>query len=107
MSVTFFHASSGEHDQKVAEGNEQVIDVAAVCYHESFALRHLRHDIAVLTLSKPAVLSDKVGTVCLPQSGQQVAPGTKCYITGMAITAMHTHYCPTIKVLSLKIVVAA
>lgn len=72
----------GEHDQTVAEGNEQVLDVAAVCYHENFALRHLRHDIAVLTLSKPAALSDKVNTVCLPQSGQQVAPGTRCYITG-------------------------
>ena len=79
---TFF--SAGEHDQTVTEGNEQVLDVAAVCYHESFALRHLRHDIAVLTLSKPAPLSDKVNTVCLPQSGQQVAPGTRCYITGKA-----------------------
>ena len=61
-----------------------MIDVAAVCYHENFALRHLRHDVAVLKLSKPAVLRDKVGTVCLPKSGQQVASGTKCYITGKA-----------------------
>lgn len=59
-----------------------MLDVAAVCYHENFALRHLRHDIAVLTLARPVQLSDKVSTVCLPQTGQQVASGTKCYITG-------------------------
>ena len=77
--------STGEHDQTLEEGSEQVIDVAAVCYHENFALRHLRDDVAVLTLAKPAALSDKVSTVCLPQSGQAVAPGTKCYITGQFI----------------------
>ncbi|CAH3046984.1 unnamed protein product [Porites lobata] len=72
----------GEHDQTKNEGSEQVIDVAAVCYHEDFALHHLRHDVAVLTLEKPVTLSEKVSTVCLPRSGQQVATGTKCYITG-------------------------
>ena len=41
-----------------------MIDVAAVCYHEDFALLHLRHDVAVLTLEKPVTLSEKVSTVC-------------------------------------------
>ena len=75
----------GEHDKTKNEGSEQVIDVAAVCYHEDFALHHLRHDVAVLTLEKPVTLSEKVSTVCLPRSGQQVATGTKCYITGKSV----------------------
>lgn len=62
-----------------------MIDVAAVCYHEDFGLHHLRHDVAVLTLEKPVTLSEKVSTVCLPRSGQQVATGTKCYITGKSV----------------------
>lgn len=66
----------------VEEGAEQVLDVSAVCFHEGFSMRHLCNDIAVLTLSSPVALSDRVNTVCLPQGGQQVAAGTKCYITG-------------------------
>ena len=46
-------------------------------------MQHLRNDIAVLTLARPVALSDKVSTVCLPQGGQQVTAGTKCYITGI------------------------
>ena len=45
-------------------------------------MQHLRNDIAVITLAKPVVLSDRVSTVCLPQEGQAVPTGTKCYITG-------------------------
>ncbi|KAL9959762.1 hypothetical protein ACROYT_G033117 [Oculina patagonica] len=77
---------AGEHDQTVEEGAEQVVDVSAVCFHEGFSMQHLRNDIAVLTLSSPVALSDKVSTVCLPQGGQQVAAGTKCYITGWGRT---------------------
>ena len=62
-----------------------MIDVAVVCYHEDFALHHLRHDVAVLTLEKSVTLNEKVSTVCLPRSGQQVATGTKCYITGKSV----------------------
>ena len=44
-------------------------------------MKHLRNDIAVLTLTNAVALSDRVNTVCLPQGGQQVPMGTKCYIT--------------------------
>ncbi|KAJ7336030.1 hypothetical protein OS493_013404 [Desmophyllum pertusum] len=76
----------GEHDQTVEEGAEQVLDVSAVCFHEGFSMQHLRNDIAVITLAKPVVLSDRVSTVCLPQEGQAVPTGTKCYITGWGRT---------------------
>ncbi|XP_020616819.1 elastase-1-like isoform X2 [Orbicella faveolata] len=76
----------GEHDQTVTEGAEQVFDVSSVCFHEGFSMQHLRNDIAVLTLSNPVALSDRVNTVCLPQGRQQVLTGTKCYITGWGRT---------------------
>lgn len=46
-------------------------------------MQHLRNDIAVLTLANPVALSARVSTVCLPQGGQQVPTGTKCYVTGI------------------------
>ena len=73
---------TGEHDQTVTEGAEQVLDVSSVCFHEGFSMQNLRNDIAVLTLGSPVTLSDRVSTVCLPQGGQPVPTGTKCYITG-------------------------
>lgn len=79
---------AGEHDQTVTEGAEQVFDVSSVCFHEGFSMQHLRNDIAVLTLSNPVALSDRVNTVCLPQGGQQVPTGTKCYITGIPAQTM-------------------
>ena len=72
----------GEHDQTVEEGAEKLIDVAAVCYHEGFSMKHIQNDIALLTLAKPVVLSDRINIVCLPQQSRQVPAGTNCYITG-------------------------
>ena len=74
---------AGEHDQTITEGAEQIFDVSSVCFHEGFSMQHLQNDIAVLTLPNPVALSGRVNTVCLPQSGQKVPTGTKCYITGI------------------------
>ena len=78
----FLFSFLGEHDQTVEEGAEKLIDVAAVCYHEGFSMKHIQNDIALLTLAKPVVLSDRINTVCLPQQSRQVPAGTNCYITG-------------------------
>ncbi|KAK3727162.1 hypothetical protein QZH41_015177, partial [Actinostola sp. cb2023] len=40
------------------------------------------HDIALLKLSKPAILGQKVNTVCLPTQNEVVQKGAKCYVTG-------------------------
>lgn len=45
-------------------------------------MKHIQNDIALLTLAKPVVLSDRINTVCLPQQSRQVPAGTNCYITG-------------------------
>lgn len=50
--------------------------------HETFNMRQLENDIALLQLEGPAKLSSQVNTVCLPPSGNKVAAGTTCYITG-------------------------
>ena len=39
-------------------------------------------DIALIRLSKPAVLNQEVGLVCLPKQNQRVVVGKLCYLTG-------------------------
>ncbi|KAJ7378272.1 Chymotrypsinogen B [Desmophyllum pertusum] len=45
-------------------------------------MQHLRHDVAVLKLSRPATLGGKINTICLPSHGSRVSPGATCYVTG-------------------------
>jgi len=40
------------------------------------------NDIALVRLSSPAPLGSCVGTVCLPEEGEDVKPGSKCWSTG-------------------------
>ena len=44
-------------------------------------MRNVKHDVAVLQLERPAQLSDKVTTICLPD--QDADLNSKCYITGL------------------------
>ena len=46
-------------------------------------MKHLRGDIALLQLDRPAQLSEKVNVVCLPRKGSRIAAGTRCFITGI------------------------
>ena len=52
--------------------------------HAGFSMFHLRNDIALMRLVKPVQLGPKVGTVCFPRKNTRVAPGTKCWISGLS-----------------------
>merc|ERR1719309_263004 len=54
--------------------------------HESFSMRNLRNDIALLQLAGSVQSSSKVNTVCLPSSGSRAPAGSRCYITGWGRT---------------------
>ena len=43
----------------------------------------MNNDIALLELSRPAMLNDRVQPVCLPQPNKEPQAGSTCYITGM------------------------
>ena len=66
-------------------GDGQVFKVSRVIKHPSFSMQHLRHDVAVLKLSRPATLGGKINTICLPSHGSRVSQGTKCYVTGKIV----------------------
>ena len=45
------------------------------------------NDIALLKLSRPALIGGRVGLACLPRGDltERVAPGTKCFLTGTSM----------------------
>ena len=45
------------------------------------------NDIALLKLSRPALIGGRVGLACLPSGDltDRVAPGTKCFLTGTSM----------------------
>lgn len=51
--------------------------------HERY--RNLNFDVALLQLSRPIQMSNKVRAVCLPKQGSRIRPGTRCYIKGTGL----------------------
>ena len=70
----------GAHDKK---NDGEVYDVSKVEMHEDYSSwAGMKHDVAVVKLSRPAKLGKKISTVCLPSQGSRVKIGTQCYVTG-------------------------
>ncbi|XP_059555875.1 plasminogen isoform X1 [Myotis daubentonii] len=70
----------GAHRENVLEEDVQERDVAKL------VLEPTRADIALLKLSSPAIITDKVIPACLPSADYVVADRTVCYITGWGET---------------------
>ena len=51
-------------------------------------LGHLKDDIALIQLDRPAALNDRVGTICLPKKGVYPKVGTKCILAGKYIKVL-------------------
>ncbi|KAG3290531.1 plasminogen, transcript variant X2 [Ictidomys tridecemlineatus] len=70
----------GAHREVNLEPHVQDIEVAKLF------LEPTRADIALLKLSRPATITDKVIPICLPSPNYVVADRTECYITGWGET---------------------
>ncbi|XP_031550564.1 chymotrypsinogen B-like isoform X2 [Actinia tenebrosa] len=70
----------GAHRRKGKTSVQQTARVSKIIEHPKYASRPTRNDIALLKLSRPVRMSDKVASVCLTEA--KPPPGTKCYITG-------------------------
>jgi len=73
----------GAHYRKGNVGTEQDISVSRIIVHNSYRRPYrYAHDIALLKLSKPAVLNKAVGLACMPASSGYVSVGKRCWVTG-------------------------
>ena len=75
----------GEHDRTKDEGTEQYFDVSQLYLNKHFqTYSGYGHDIALIRLSRPAILNRYVSLACLPRQNERVATGKLCYLTGNA-----------------------
>jgi len=63
--------------------HEQKVGVAKIIKHPSYYKpTKLNNDIALMKLKTPARFTDQVQPICLPNTGDDIPVGTKCYISG-------------------------
>lgn len=74
---------AGAHDRTKQEVTEQYFEVSQLYIHKRYQTNSgYGHDIALIRLSRPAILKEAVGLVCLPKQDNRVAVGKTCYLTG-------------------------
>nr|XP_045600885.1 uncharacterized protein LOC123759697 isoform X3 [Procambarus clarkii] len=57
-------------------------NVASITIHPLFNPKNVHNDIAVIELSEPIVFKYHINTICLPNHGQIIPKGTRCFATG-------------------------
>jgi len=72
----------GDLRRDTSSGIEQKISVSRIVSHYLYGNSKNNNDIALLKLSRPAILNSHVNTACLPRQGSDVSVGTTCYISG-------------------------
>ena len=72
----------GEHNRNSNEGTEEEVGAKRIISHPNYNRPRLSSDIALIQLSRPVRLSQRVNPVCLPTHDTDVPTGSKCYITG-------------------------
>lgn len=77
----------GVHDRRDSQ-QVQSITVSEIHIHERAMTNGFGNDIALIKLSHPALLSDRVGLACLPSGNHKdrVPPGSKCFVSGWGKT---------------------
>ncbi len=78
----------GERDRGVTEGTEQTLEVSEIFPHESFNDQNKEHDIALLHLVEPALLSEAVTIVPLltDEDADLATVGQVATVTGWGAT---------------------
>ncbi|XP_077370410.1 uncharacterized protein prss56 [Festucalex cinctus] len=80
-SESYWTAVVGEFDITKTDPDEQVLKVNRIIPHPKFNPKTFNNDIALVELTSPVVLSDRVTPVCLP-SGIEPPTGSPCLVAG-------------------------
>ncbi|XP_074647650.1 plasminogen-like [Tubulanus polymorphus] len=83
-SPRFYKIALGKHTKTSKEPFEQLIQVSKIIIHRRYRSPTSGHDIALIKLSRPAQLNDRVSLICLPTAPPK--PGKMCYVTGWGLT---------------------
>jgi secreted trypsin-like serine protease len=77
-----FYVVAGDYKPKESSSNVQFIPAAQVIQHPGYNSRTMVWDFALVRLESPVELNGCVGTVCLPEEGADIEPGSECWISG-------------------------
>ncbi|XP_054623218.1 serine protease 56 isoform X2 [Dunckerocampus dactyliophorus] len=80
-SESYWTAVVGEFDITKTDPDEQILKVNRIIPHPKFNPKTFNNDIALVELTSPVVLSDRVTPVCLP-SGMEPPTGSPCLVAG-------------------------
>jgi len=77
----------GSYDLQSHEPRRVVSRVSRIIYHSQFDITTFDYDVAMMKLAQPIETQHgysphAIQPVCLPEYGQDVAPGTSCTVTG-------------------------
>lgn len=86
-SPSDYYVRLGDNDRTTNEGWEQNIKIKRTQPHPKYDEKRLNNDIALLELSRPAILNKRVGLVCLPPQNYDVSVKSNCYTTGKRLTS--------------------
>nr|XP_057922807.1 serine protease 56 isoform X2 [Doryrhamphus excisus] len=78
---SYWTAVVGEFDITKTDPDEQILKVNRIIPHPKFNPKTFNNDIALVELTSPVVLSDRVTPVCLP-SGMEPPTGSPCLVAG-------------------------
>ncbi|XP_057308462.1 chymotrypsin-like elastase family member 2A [Hydractinia symbiolongicarpus] len=77
----------GAHDHRVSEPTVQRMKIKRIIMHPKYSRSTLKADMAMVELSSPARLNDRVALACLPKKDQYPSLGKKCYLAGWGSVA--------------------
>jgi len=77
-----FEVVAGDWIWRLPSFSRQRRKTAQVIAHPAYDKATYANDLALVKLDSPMKDSGCVGSVCLPEAGQDVPPGTKCWISG-------------------------
>jgi len=77
-----FDVVAGDWIPMLPSFSRQTRKAATVIAHPGYNDQTMANDLALVKLDQPMKDSGCVGSVCLPEAGQDVQPGTDCWISG-------------------------
>ncbi|NXE79037.1 GRAA protein, partial [Cochlearius cochlearius] len=77
----------GAHQASVAEKEQQIFKVMEFFPNPQFSRSSKENDIMLLKLAGIAKLNKYVQLLCLPDSCEDIKPGTKCKVAGWGLTS--------------------
>ncbi|XP_043556130.1 transmembrane protease serine 3 [Chiloscyllium plagiosum] len=83
--LTSWKVYVGIVEQPLTDSSSYIVE--KIIHHKKYKGRTYDYDIALIKLARPLMFNDWIQPICLPNSGQEFAEGTACWISGWGLTA--------------------